>query len=162
MKHVMSTATTHAPTLLSQKGMKELKKSIETLEHDYKTLLHSLKELDKTLGHDERLERIEHLSRLELVEAELADKKHILATAKILPTTKAKMKVAIGSVVDLLDHHGQLIRYTLVDTVEANPSDGRISVVSPLGQRLVGKTLADTVEWSGRLGTRSFRLVAIR
>jgi transcription elongation factor GreA len=79
-----------------------------------------------------------------------------------LPRKRDALKVAIGSVVDLLDTSGRLVRYTLVDSIEANPSDGRISIMSPLGQSLLGRQIQDVVEWSaGRLGTRHLRLVNI-
>lgn len=71
------------------------------------------------------------------------------------------MKVAIGSVVDLIDQKGHLVRYTLVESIEANPSDGRISAASPLGQTLLGKTVKDIVEWGNGLNHNSLRLVKI-
>lgn len=147
--------------LLSKKGMKELKKTISQLEHDRQQLIRVLHDLNKTTHHDDRLQRIERLAELDNIESDLSEKRHILSVAKLIPTRRARLKVAIGSVVDLIDHQGRLFRYTLVDSVEANPSDGRISVASPLGQSLVGKTVKDIVEWSNALGTQSLRLVRI-
>jgi len=168
MTHVINatiTKTTHTTKgkniLLSKKGMKELKKTIMQLEHDRTAAIRGLHDIDKTTGHDDRLERIERLAQLESIESELADKHQIVLEAKLLPSKQARMKVAMGSVVDLIDQQGRLFRYTLVDTIEANPSDGRISVVSPLGSNLVGKTVKDIVEWSyGRQNAR-FELIRI-
>lgn len=154
-------ATTEKTVLLSKKGMKELRKTINQLEHERQMMIKGLHEIDRTIGHDARLERIERLSRLEAIEAEIADKQQILANAKLIPSRRARMRVAIGSVVDLMDQQGQLVRYTLVDSIEANPSDGRISVVSPLGRNLLGKTIKDIVEWSGNTHSNSLRLVRI-
>jgi transcription elongation GreA/GreB family factor len=69
--------------------------------------------------------------------------------------------VAIGSVVDLIDTQGKLIRYTIVDSLEANPSDGRISVKSPLGQSLLGKQIQDVIEWTAGVRTNRVQLVGI-
>jgi transcription elongation factor GreA len=157
----LKTTASEKTILLSKKGMKELKKSISQLEHDRAAAIRGLHDIDKTTGHDDRLERIERLAQLESIENELADKQRTMNEAKLMPTKRARMKVAIGSVVDLIDQQGKLFRYTLVDTIEANPSDGRISVVSPLGSTLVGKTVKDIVEWgTGRQNT-TFRLVKI-
>lgn len=153
--------TDKQPILLSKKGMKELKKSISQLEHDRAAMIKGLHDLDRSTGHDDRLERVERLARLESIEAELADKRFTLTHAKLLPSKRARMKVAIGSVVDLIDQQGHLVRYTLVDTIEANPSDGRISVLSPLGQSLVGKTVKDIVEWGNGVRSQSLKLVSI-
>jgi len=157
-----TTITTERKTiLLSKKGMKEIKKAIAQLEHDRQAVIRGLHEIDKTSGHDDRLERIERLARLESIEAELAEKRRTHTDAKLLPSKRARMKVAMGSVVDLIDQQGQLFRYTLVDSIEANPSDGRISIVSPLGQNLVGKTVKDIVEWSNGLHSNQLQLVRI-
>jgi len=157
-----TTITTERKTiLLSKKGMKEIKKAIALLEHDRQAVIRGLHEIDKTSGHDDRLERVERLARLESIEAELSEKRHTLTEAKLLPSKRARMKVAIGSVVDLIDQQGQLFRYTLVDSIEANPSDGRISIVSPLGQNLVGKTVKDIIEWRNGLHTNQLQLVRI-
>ena len=67
----------------------------------------------------------------------------------------------MGSVVDLIDTSGRIVRYTLVDSIEANPSDGRISIKSPLGQNLLGKQIQDVVEWSAGLRKNQVRLLAI-
>jgi transcription elongation factor GreA len=154
-------ATNNKTLLLSKKGIKELKKAIANLEHDLQRERKNLRELDRTNGHDERFDRIEKLAVLEGIEAELSDKQLILSTAKMLPTKRARLQVAIGSVVDLIDQQGRLFRYTIVDSLEANPSDGRISIASPLGQSLLGKTARDVVEWSTGLRANRLQLVRI-
>lgn len=153
--------TEHKTILLSKKGMKELRKAISQLEHDRQSVIRGLHDIDKSTGHDDRLERIERLARLEAIESELAEKHQTLIDAKLIPSKRARMKVAIGSIVDLIDQEGRLVRYTLVDTIEANPSDGRISVLSPLGSNLIGKTVKDIVEWGSGLQNNTLRLVRI-
>lgn len=147
---------------LTKHGMKDLKKKITQLEREHNAVIAQLRDIDKTETHDERLARSEHLARLEIIASELSDKQQILSTAKLLPRKRDRLKVAIGSVVDLLDTNGRIIRYTLVDSLEADPSSGRISIVSPLGKNLMGKQLRDVVEWTAHLGKRELQLVAIR
>lgn len=153
--------TTAQPILLSKKGMKEIRHSIAQLEADRRHVILELHDLERESGHDDRLERIEKLSRLESIEAELFEKKQIMQHAKLLPSRRARMKVALGSVVDLLDQQGRLMQYTLVDTIEANPSDGRISVASPLGQSLIGKTAHQEVSWQSGHRTHHLQVVGI-
>ena len=147
--------------LLSKKGMKELRRRIAQLEHEQKAAIQALREMDKGTAHEERLEHIERLAHLESVESELADKRLLLSRAKLLPSKRARLKVAIGSVVDLIDQQGRLFRYTIVDSFEADPSDGRISVESPLGRSLLGKTIQDTVDLATGKQQRSLQLVRI-
>jgi transcription elongation factor GreA len=146
---------------LSKKGMKELKKDITRLERERHESIVSLRELDKTDGHDERFARIEKLAQIEVIESALADKQLTLANSRLLPRKRDMLKVALGSVVDIIDTSGRLIRYTIVDSLEANPSDGRISIKSPLGQSLIGKQIKDVVEWTSGLNVNRVQLVGI-
>ena len=155
----MDTAKT---IFLSKRGMKELKHSIATLEHERQATVAEIRDLDKSESHDERLARVEKLANLEIIDSELADKRAALAIAKPLPRKRDAAKAALGSIVELLDTNGRIIRYTLVDSLEANPSDGRISIVSPLGQNLVGKQIKDIVEWTSAIGRKQLQLISIR
>ena len=157
----MNTTITDRTILLSKKGIKELKKSIQQLDHDRKKAMQSLREIDKSFGRDERLNRIDKLSILEGIESELADKRLALKNARLLPAKRTRLQVAIGSVVDLIDKSGHLFRYTIVDSIEANPSDGRISTDSPLGQSLIGRTVRDIIEWRNGKYFNQFQLVRI-
>ncbi len=157
----MKTTITDRKILLSKKGLKELKKSIAQLERDKQQTYTELCDLEKTFGHDERLERIEKLAALENIDAELDDKRYVLANAKLLPSKRERLRVAIGSVVDLIDMRGRLFRFTIVDSIEANPSDGRISILSPLGKNLLGRTVKDIVMWGTGKKTNQFQLVRI-
>lgn len=154
----MDTDTT---VYLSKKGMKELRKTIARLERERQVAFGELREIDKTDSHEERLTRIEKLSHIELLESELAERQQILANAKMLPRKRDVLKVAIGSVVDLIDTNGRIFRYTIVDSHEANPSDGRISILSPLGRNLLGKQIKDVVEWSTGIATNRLQLISI-
>lgn len=146
---------------LSKQGMKELKQAIESLQRDREQAIQELRELDRTDGHDERYTRVEKLAHLESIENELHDKQAYLNSAQLFPRKRDRLKVALGSVVELIDKSGKHVIYTLVDSIEANPSDGRISIKSPLGQNLLGKTTHDIVQWGNGLKTNQFQLVRI-
>ncbi|MDB5165538.1 MAG: greA [Candidatus Saccharibacteria bacterium] len=155
----MNTTTT---VYLSKQGMKELRKRVHQLEHDQARALNELRELDKSEKRDERMALIEKLASLETIETDLLDKKQLLSEAKQLPRKRDALRVALGSVVELIDQQGRLMRYTIVDSIEANPSDGRISILSPLGQSLIGKTAQQTIEWTTkRFQTNQLQLIRI-
>lgn len=153
--------TTAEVIYLSKKGMKELRKAISSLERDRQAVIRELHEQEKTDSHDERLARVEKLAKLEGIENELANKQAYLSVAKLFPRKRDALKVAIGSAVELIDKNGRKFVYTIVESIEANPSDGRISAKSPLGQNLIGKTIADTIEWGKGFQTHQLQLVRI-
>ncbi|MNH25546.1 Transcription elongation factor GreA [compost metagenome] len=69
--------------------------------------------------------------------------------------------MAIGSVVDLIDTNGRMVRYTIVDSIEADPSDGRISIMSPLGKSLLDKQIKDIILWGSGARIKQMQLVRI-
>lgn len=147
---------------LSKKGMQELRRQIKRLEHELSSAQNDLRNMDRVdKGHDERLERVEKLAAIEAITTELNTKKFTLSRAKQLPRRRDAIKVMLGSVVELIDAKGKKVRYMLVDSLEADPSKGRISIKSPLGQKLLGKQLQDIVQWTVGLGTNQLRLVNI-
>lgn len=155
----MKTAKT--PLYISKKGLKELRKSISKLEYTRAALSNNLRELNKTETDDGQFQRSELLASMEAIDNELYEKRELLLQAKPLPRKRDKLKVAIGSVVELIDTQGRIMRYTIVESFEANPSEGRISILSPLGQTLLGKTIKDTIEWGNDIKRYSFQLVRI-
>lgn len=146
---------------LSKKGMKELKKNIASLERQLHHAQHELRELDKTDSHEDRYERIQAQGHIEMISNDLLEKRAYLDSAKLLPRKRDALRVALGSVVDLADTSGHMVRYTLVDSLEANPSDGRISINSPLGQSLVGRGIRETVEWTAGMRNKHMQLIRI-
>jgi transcription elongation factor GreA len=157
----MKTTISEKTVLLTRKGIKELKKSIAQLEHEKNMILQYLRESDKTFTREDRLDRVEKLSILEGIESEISDKKLILENSQLLPKKQTKLQVTIGSVVELIDKYGHPFRYMIVDSIEADPSDGKISILSPLGRNLVGKTVRDIIEWSSGKNSNQLQLVRI-
>lgn len=147
--------------MLSKKGMKELKKAVRKLEHRHEQALADVRNLDGVNDHESRLERVEKLAQLEIIDSELNEKQLILANAKQFPRKRDALRVALGSVVDLIDMQGRMVRYTIVDSIEADPSDGRISAQSPLGQNLLGKSIEETIQWGNDMRARRMQLIAI-
>ncbi len=146
---------------LSKKGLKELKKSVSSLEKELSNTRNKLRIMENSTSHDGRLERIEALSTLESIEQELFEKRELLKSAKLAPKKANPVKVVIGSIVELIDKQGKKFKYTLVESVEADPLDGRISVKSPLGMGLIGKNIRDTIEFTTRNGLQQMRVVGI-
>lgn len=157
----MNTINQNKIILLSRKGLKEIRRAIHQLEHDREKIRQSLREQDKTNSKEETLRRIEYLSALDGIESELDDKRQIITNSKLLPARKNHIQVAIGSVVDLIDKYGHFYHYTIVDSVEANPSDGRISTKSPLGRSLLGRAEKDIIVLNNGQNYNQYQLVRV-
>jgi transcription elongation factor, greA/greB, C-term len=148
-------------TYLSKKGFKELHKQINELEIREKALSADLRDIGRAKSRDDKLRRSDIIMNLENVHGKLTEKRTALKTAKPLPRKRDRLRIAIGSVVDLIDQQGQLFRYTLVDSLEADPSDGRISVDSPLGQSLLNRHATETISLGLGRTTRRLQVVGV-
>lgn len=146
---------------LTKKGIKDLKKQITKLEHKKSQLQYSLRDSEHGSKHDDRLDFSERMAQLDALSVEIKDKQMLLQNAKQLPKRSNSLTVIIGSAVDLIDQRGKRQRYTLVDSLEADPSKGKISISSPLGSSLLGKSLRDVVRWTTGRGERQMTLVGI-
>ena len=83
-----------------------------------------------------------------------------LRNAQVLETTVGEV-VGLGSTVTIRDEFGEST-YVIVGPVEADVAGGRISMVSPLGAALMGRTVGDEVSFSSPGGTRSAIIAAVR
>lgn len=81
------------------------------------------------------------------VESRIKELENILANAVIIKEkTKATKSVSLGSKVEIKDlSDNTTATYSIVGTIEANPVNGLISNVSPLGKALIGKKVGDIV-----------------
>jgi transcription elongation factor GreA len=68
----------------------------------------------------------------------------------------------IGSVLRLRDlETGELVEYTLVAAIEANPSQGRVSVDAPVGRALISSTPGDVVNVACPSATLRFEVLSV-
>lgn len=146
---------------LSKRGIKDLKKEISKLEKKLNHEQGLLRNLESGLSREERFERINKLSKIENLEYEISEMKYQLDHAKPLPRKRDTIKVALGSAVDLIDQKGRLVSYTIVDSLEIDPSKGKISSKSPLGQMLIGKEPNDIVEVGSKMRNIKMQLVNV-
>ncbi len=84
----------------------------------------------------------------------------MLRNAQVLETTVGEV-VGLGSTVTVRDEFGEST-YVIVGPVEADVAAGRISMVSPLGAALMGRTVGDEVNFASPGGTRSAMVAAVR
>jgi transcription elongation GreA/GreB family factor len=69
-------------------------------------------------------------------------------TAELVPPSSPTGKARFGSVVVLAKPGGGAVEFRIVGEDEADPSRGRISWVSPIARRLIGREAGDAVELS--------------
>ena len=146
---------------LSKQGFKELKKKIVKLEHEQKMLEMELRDGDIK---EDLLRQNDVFARIDAIRSEIHEKNFQIHNAKILPKSKKKgSKVSIGSFVELFDRAtGRIMKFRIVESLEANPLSGKISAESPLGKSVLGRTVNEIISWTANSQSMNMTLVAIR
>lgn len=83
-----------------------------------------------------------------LTESRIMEIQEILKNAKVIRGGK-KTKVDLGACVTL-NMGGRKVEYTLVGPTEANPLEGKISNVSPIGKAMLGRKAGEDFDFNGK------------
>ncbi|SET49076.1 transcription elongation factor GreA [Hymenobacter actinosclerus] len=98
-----------------------------------------------------------------LLELKIAKLEEVLGNARLLDETNLDLsKVLIMSKVKLKNlKNNMVLDYTLVAEEEANLAAGKISVKSPIGRGLLGKSVGETAEITVPAGKLQFQVLEI-
>jgi transcription elongation factor GreA len=99
-----------------------------------------------------------------ILNGRIADMEAMLNTARIVPDETGETdSIGLGSVVMVRDLETEdEWEYTLVDALQADPVNDRISVQSPVGQALMGKRIGDVVDVKIPAGTARYEILHLR
>lgn len=98
-----------------------------------------------------------------LNEARVAELEDKISRAEVIDISKLSGDVIkFGATVSLEDEEsGDKARYTILGDTEANLRDGKISISSPIGRALIGKSKGDSVDVTTPKGTRTFEVLKV-
>lgn len=99
-----------------------------------------------------------------LIEARISEIEHILERAQVVSHTKSHTKVGIGSklVVTLKGKKAKKMTISMVGEFEADPKEGKVSAVSPLGKALMGKSVGDVATVKAPAGEMTYTINQIK
>lgn len=98
-----------------------------------------------------------------ITQARINEIEEILYRAKVVATKKGVAAVGMGSTVrvKIKGKTSKEMKVTLVGEFEADPEEGKISVVSPMGKALMGKKKGDSVSVKAPAGEVTYEIVEI-
>lgn len=111
-------------------------------------------------GTDHNAEYEDAKNEQAFVEGHILELEDLLKNAVIIQPEKAD-EVKLGSRVTVVNQDGKRESYTIVGSSEANPGEGKISNLSPVGRALLGKRKGHSVEVPTPAGTIRLRITAI-
>lgn len=100
---------------------------------------------------------------MSLLDARIAEHTHILKNAELIkpPRKEERRAIQLGATVKL-KIEGEIDEFTIVGTMEANPSLKKISNDSPIGKALLGAKVGDTVVAKASLANHHCQILNIR
>ena len=129
---------------LTKDGVAELQTELADLKAKLLDVIESIKTARDQGDLSENAEYHAAKEEQERVDNRISEIQHILANTEVV-AKRNKSSVAIGNSVTL-KNGGKPVVYHIVDSVEANPLDYKLSDESPIGKALMGKKVGDKVE----------------
>ena len=94
--------------------------------------------------------------------SKIAELTNLRDNAEIVEKTARSGAIGIGSKVTVLDvEFNEEVEYQIVGSQEANPSLGRISDESPVGQSLMGHRTGETITVDAPAGELTFQILKV-
>jgi transcription elongation factor GreA len=135
--------------LLTPEGLDKLKDEIEHLSTvKRREVAERIKEAREFGDISENSEYDDAKNEQAMLEARIASLEEKLRSASVIDAAQLDSDVVrVGSLVSVKDEgSGKSLKYTIVGSTEANPSENRLSNESPVGKGLLGRKKGDTVK----------------
>jgi transcription elongation factor GreA len=126
-----------------------------------------IKAISEARAHGDLSENAEYHAareRQSFIEGRVLELEDIIARAEVIDVSKLSGKVVkFGATVKLADEDtDDNMTYQIVGANEADLARGRISITSPLGRALIGKTVGDTFEVQTPSGAKSYEVMTVK
>lgn len=99
------------------------------------------------------------------IEGRIKELESVISNAQVIDVTtlNASGRVVFGCTVDLLDLESEEeVSYQIVGDLEADISQKKVAVSSPIARALIGKEEGEEVQVAAPGGTRDYEIVAVR
>ncbi len=151
------------PIYLSREGLEKLQKEMEYLRtvrrHDVAENIQLSRERGGTVSNAEYEEARNDLA---FNEGRILTLENLLNNAIIIEESRGSSDaVEVGSTVTVQDQDGRTYQYSITGSAEADPAQGKISNISPIGKSLLGKRLHEIAEVSVPSGKIKLDILAI-
>ncbi|MDD5039854.1 MAG: transcription elongation factor GreA [Patescibacteria group bacterium] len=148
-------------TFITEQGLKKLKQELQILKGDKRKEISERIQQAKELGDlSENAEYVDAKNEQAFIEGRVQEIDNILRHATIIKQNKNNNIISVGSKIKIKDAL-ETKEYFIVGSSEADPSKGKISNESPIGQAFLGKKVGDIIEIRVPQGSKKFEIIAI-
>ncbi len=147
---------------LTKEGLENLKKEYQELKEVKRPA--AVDRLQKARGMGDLSENGEYTAAregLSLIEQRIVEIDEILKRSQVVEDNHNDKEVSLGSTV-ILQFNSSKDQYQIVGEFEADPVKKKLSVTSPLGKALLGKSIGNTVEVEVPDGKVEYKILGIK
>lgn len=149
---------------ITKEGFEKLKKDLDFIKNI--SIPENIRDIEVARAHGDLSENAEYTAakeRQSFLYAKSQELENNLACSNIITLTgKVSGKVVFGCYVTIADADGkEEIKYQLVGPFESDINLKKISVTSPIGKALIGKSIDSEIVVKTPGGTRNFQIVDI-
>jgi len=147
-------------TPMTREGHNRLKEELDRLKRIERPAIS--RAIAEARAHGDLSENAEYHAAREkqsLVEARINDLESKVGAAEVIEPPTSGDRVTFGSTVRLEDEAGKETKYQIVGSEEADPANGRISIMAPLARTLIGKKVGDSVTAQLPAGKKTFEIL---
>ena len=126
-----------------------------------------IRALEEARSHGDLSENAEYEAareRQSFIEGRVAELEDTIRRAEVIDVSRLKGKeIKFGATVELADEDtDERVKYQIVGQYEADIGRGLLSLNSPLGRALIGKSVGDSVEVETPRGTKAYEIIKVR
>ena len=152
------------PAYLTPQGLAKLEAELQDLttvrRHAVADRIQKAKEMGGTV---DNAEYDEAKNEQAFIEGRILTLENLIHNAKIISgPAKNSGVVQVGSTVTVRNNEGKRQKYVIIGTAEADPAQGKISNLSPIGKALLGKRAGEVMEVTVPAGKIELEIVAVR
>ena len=150
---------------ITREGLEKLRTELNRLESVEKP--QNIRAIEEARGHGDLSENAEYHAakeRQSFLEGKINELKAIIGKSEVLEVESGPTdRIVFGRTVRLYNlQTDEEITYQLLGPYESDPENGKISVISPLGQALIGKEMGDEISVTTPGGVQEFEILEIR
>lgn len=150
---------------MTAEGLEPLKAELQQLKAVERHAV--IKQIAEAREHGDLSENAEYHAareRQSFIEGRISELEDIVSRADVIDLTKLSgTTVRFGASVTVADvETDEETTYQLVGPYEADLKKNKISVQSPLGRALIGKTIGDTAEVSAPGGSKGYEVLSVK
>ena len=150
---------------ITREGLEKVRTELNRLESVEKP--QNIRAIEEARGHGDLSENAEYHAakeRQSFLEGKINELKAIIGKSEVLEVESGPTdRIVFGRTVRLYNlQTDEEITYQLLGPYESDPENGKISVISPLGQALIGKEMGDEISVTTPGGVQEFEILEIR